>query len=114
MFQACTGAVTADLLERQGLGDRAWDLVTLSIGGNDAQFADVLRRCIGALSGGEPAAALVGLHGVSLAVCRPLHADRDMDDGCGRRRPTQQGVKGTAAGTDRIAVRWSAARTGTW
>lgn len=50
-FVACTGAV-ADQLEAQVSEARArgghdrWDVVTVSIGGNDVGFADIIERCV--------------------------------------------------------------------
>ncbi|MGH9279164.1 MAG: DNRLRE domain-containing protein [Acidimicrobiales bacterium] len=46
-FFACTGATTSDLLSQQvGLiSPYEADLVTVTIGGNDAGFAEVLRHC---------------------------------------------------------------------
>lgn len=45
-FQACSGAKTADVLSKQ-LGTLAADtnLVTISIGGNDAGFSSVITQC---------------------------------------------------------------------
>lgn len=47
-YFACSGAVTADVIKNQitGLKDRSLDLVTLTIGGNDAKLSDVLHACI--------------------------------------------------------------------
>lgn len=45
-FQACAGAVTADVLDKQVEHlSKGTDLVTISIGGNDAGFADVIKQC---------------------------------------------------------------------
>lgn len=56
-FVACSGAVTGDVLQKQlsGQSDSAnsnyqrlgpeTDLVTITVGGNDAKFADVLKYC---------------------------------------------------------------------
>ncbi|KAL9593257.1 MAG: hypothetical protein Q9219_007626, partial [cf. Caloplaca sp. 3 TL-2023] len=47
-YFACSGAVTADVVKSQipGLKDSSLDLVTLTIGGNDAKLSDVLHACI--------------------------------------------------------------------
>jgi lysophospholipase L1-like esterase len=46
-FRACGGATTADVLRRQLRPfPRDTDLVTITIGGNDAGFADVLAGCL--------------------------------------------------------------------
>jgi lysophospholipase L1-like esterase len=46
-FRACGGARTADVLTRQLAAFPAGtELVTITIGGNDAGFADVLERCL--------------------------------------------------------------------
>lgn len=45
-FVACSGAVTADVLNNQlGVLNSSTTLVTISIGGNDAGFADVVTTC---------------------------------------------------------------------
>ncbi|MFD4255587.1 SGNH/GDSL hydrolase family protein [Amycolatopsis thermoflava] len=46
-FQACSGAKTSDVLNNQvsALSDET-DLVTISVGGNDAGFAGVMQDCI--------------------------------------------------------------------
>lgn len=46
-FQACSGAKTSDVLNNQvdALSDET-DLVTISVGGNDAGFASVMQDCI--------------------------------------------------------------------
>ncbi|WP_326552872.1 SGNH/GDSL hydrolase family protein [Micromonospora sp. NBC_01813] len=45
-FVACSGAVTADVLNRQlSALDAATTMVTISIGGNDAGFADIVINC---------------------------------------------------------------------
>lgn len=54
-FVACTGAVTNELASQIGeaqerTGRRKWDVVTLSVGGNDIGFADVLLGCLDANS----------------------------------------------------------------
>lgn len=54
-FVACTGAVTNELASQIGeaqerTGRRKWDVVTLSLGGNDIGFADVLLGCLDANS----------------------------------------------------------------
>jgi lysophospholipase L1-like esterase len=56
-FQACSGAKTSDVLNNQvsALTDET-DLVTISVGGNDAGFAGVMQDCIlGGDSGCETA-----------------------------------------------------------
>ena len=46
-FQACSGATTADVLNNQvGALSAGTDLVTLSVGGNDAGFSGVMQDCI--------------------------------------------------------------------
>ncbi|MEV0649733.1 SGNH/GDSL hydrolase family protein [Phytomonospora sp. NPDC050363] len=45
-FQACSGAKTADVLSKQlGTLSAETDLVTISIGGNDAGFSSVITQC---------------------------------------------------------------------
>ncbi|RZS40992.1 lysophospholipase L1-like esterase [Herbihabitans rhizosphaerae] len=45
-FQACSGAVTADVINNQlGALSSSTDYVTISIGGNDAGFAPVITQC---------------------------------------------------------------------
>ena len=46
-FRACAGAATGDVLSRQlGTFPRNTRLVTITIGGNDAGFIDVIQRCL--------------------------------------------------------------------
>lgn len=46
---ACSGAELSDVAEQiDALGGRRFDVVTLTVGGNDAGFLDVLLDCIGA------------------------------------------------------------------
>ncbi|GAB3001009.1 SGNH family lipase [Streptomyces pseudoechinosporeus] len=46
-FAACAGAVTGDVVERQVEALNAeTDLVSLTIGGNDIQFADAMETCV--------------------------------------------------------------------
>ncbi|RII18847.1 Lipase 1 precursor [Streptomyces sp. YIM 130001] len=46
-FTACSGAVTSDVVNNQlGPVNSATSLVSLSIGGNDAGFADVMMTCV--------------------------------------------------------------------
>ncbi|MFI6060123.1 SGNH/GDSL hydrolase family protein [Streptomyces sp. NPDC051286] len=46
-FTACSGAVTGDVTARQlGPLSASTDLVSISIGGNDAGFADVMTTCV--------------------------------------------------------------------
>jgi lysophospholipase L1-like esterase len=48
-FVACSGDTSKDILEKQfkQLGDGAkFDLITMSAGGNDVGFSDVLKACI--------------------------------------------------------------------
>lgn len=48
-FVACTGDVSDDWSTRwnEGLGSRRADLVTMSYGGNNIGFAEVVRQCVG-------------------------------------------------------------------
>jgi len=44
---ACTGAVTKDMMEKQDpQTNYGQDLITISAGGNDVGFSDVLKACI--------------------------------------------------------------------
>ena len=46
-FQACSGAITDDVLNRQlGALNSSTKYVTVSIGGNDVGFADVMTKCV--------------------------------------------------------------------
>ncbi|MFJ7962479.1 SGNH/GDSL hydrolase family protein [Streptomyces sp. NPDC096324] len=46
-FNACSGATTDDVLAKQlGSLNSSTSLVTITIGGNDAGFADVMRTCV--------------------------------------------------------------------
>lgn len=45
-FEACSGDTTSDLLRKLGPLNRDTSLVTVSIGGNDMHFADVVRGCV--------------------------------------------------------------------
>ncbi|GLF96183.1 SGNH/GDSL hydrolase family protein [Streptomyces yaizuensis] len=46
-FTACSGAITSDVTGKQlGPVTSATDLVSISIGGNDAGFADVMTTCV--------------------------------------------------------------------
>jgi lysophospholipase L1-like esterase len=46
-FQACSGAVTSDVINNQvGALNSSTGLVSVSIGGNDAGFADVMTTCV--------------------------------------------------------------------
>jgi lysophospholipase L1-like esterase len=46
-FTACSGAVTTDVINNQlGPLNSATDLVSISIGGNDAGFADTMTTCV--------------------------------------------------------------------
>ncbi|MER6914681.1 SGNH/GDSL hydrolase family protein [Streptomyces sp. NPDC000594] len=46
-FTACSGAITSDVTGRQlGPLNASTDLVSVSVGGNDAGFADVMTTCI--------------------------------------------------------------------
>ncbi|NIH87375.1 GDSL-type esterase/lipase family protein [Amycolatopsis granulosa] len=46
-FRACSGAKTSDVLSKQvGALSAGTDLVTISVGGNDAGFASVMQDCI--------------------------------------------------------------------
>jgi lysophospholipase L1-like esterase len=52
-FAACGGATTSDVLAKQLGGlDAATNLVTITIGGNDAGFVDVVTTCILGTDGG--------------------------------------------------------------
>ncbi|RKN05818.1 SGNH/GDSL hydrolase family protein [Streptomyces radicis] len=58
-FPACSGATTADVLDSQlGSLDAATTLVSISIGGNDAGFADVMTTCV--LQGTDACLSAVG------------------------------------------------------
>ena len=61
-FEACTGAITddvfsttarssarqlSDALGNEAVGDRRWDIVSLSMAGNNMGFGDVIKDCIG-------------------------------------------------------------------
>ncbi|MDT0266030.1 SGNH/GDSL hydrolase family protein [Streptomyces sp. DSM 44915] len=57
-FAACSGAVTSDLINEQvGALSAATTLVSVSIGGNDAGFADTMQTCV--LQGTEACLAAV-------------------------------------------------------
>src|SRR5689334_4429667 len=45
-FEACSGDTTSDLRGKLGVLNRDTALVTVSIGGNDLHFADVVRGCV--------------------------------------------------------------------
>jgi lysophospholipase L1-like esterase len=46
-FTACSGAVTTDVVDNQlGALDSGTDLVSISVGGNDAGFADTMTTCV--------------------------------------------------------------------
>ncbi|MEV5988969.1 SGNH/GDSL hydrolase family protein [Streptomyces sp. NPDC052051] len=52
-FMACSGAVTTDVLNNQlGALNSSTSLVSISIGGNDAGFADVMTNCVIATDSG--------------------------------------------------------------
>ncbi|MEJ2852992.1 MULTISPECIES: SGNH/GDSL hydrolase family protein [unclassified Saccharothrix] len=45
-FKACSGATTADVERQAGVLSSATQLVTLTVGGNDAQFTEVMTTCL--------------------------------------------------------------------
>ena len=60
-YQACLGATIPDLVRVQlGALDAATEVVTLTIGGNDAGFADVLRKAASPARLSDSAAAIAG------------------------------------------------------
>lgn len=48
-FQACTGATTQDLREQiSNAGEsKRWDLITITVGGNDVDFGEIVDDCAG-------------------------------------------------------------------
>jgi len=66
-FEACTGAVSADLFDGAG-GKQEWskdgngtfDLITFSFGGNDVGFKEYLYECLGISPADAEAAAKIG------------------------------------------------------
>ncbi|RKT69582.1 lysophospholipase L1-like esterase [Saccharothrix variisporea] len=45
-FRACSGATTADVERQAGVLSSATQLVTVTVGGNDAQFTEVMTTCV--------------------------------------------------------------------
>ncbi len=70
-FHACTGAISDhvfstagrqvhDALGGEAVGDRRWDVVSLSMGGADIGFSDVIFDCVGLDAVREPSPELRG------------------------------------------------------